>query len=79
MNVVLYTRQGCHLCDDALQILGPLQARYGFDLRAVDIDADAELVCLHGERVPVLVVDGVERCWGRINRVLAERAVRAKQ
>ena len=79
VQVVMYTRQGCHLCEDAWKILEDLRSRYALELEAVDIDGDPELVRLHGERVPVIVVEGKERCWGRVNRVLLERTLRAKR
>jgi len=78
IRVVMYTRQGCHLCEDAWQMLQEHQARYRLELEAVDIDADAELVRRYGERVSVVVVNGTERFWGRLNRVLLERLLRAE-
>ena len=76
-RVVMYTRNGCHLCDDAWKILQELRHRHGFQLKAVDVDGDTELVRQYGEHVPVVVVDGKERLWGRINRVLLERMLRS--
>ncbi len=43
------TRQGCHLCDDALALLN------GVRLDIIDIDLDPDLLLLYDERVPVLV------------------------
>ena len=68
-ETILYTRQGCHLCDDAREIL----ARHGLSPRAVDIDADPELIEKYTECVPVVVIDGRERFRGRINEVLLQR------
>jgi glutaredoxin len=69
----MYTRHGCHLCDDAWRLLIELRARYQFELESMDIDGDPELARLYGEKVPVLVINGQERLWGRVNRVLLER------
>jgi glutaredoxin len=77
VRVVMYTREGCHLCDDALRMLEALRKCYDVELETVDVDSAPELVQLHGERVPVIVVNGKERFWGRINRVLLERQLRA--
>ena len=71
--VLMYTRQGCHLCEDAWRLLVELRGRYDLELESIDVDGDAELARLYGDRVPVLVIDGIERLWGRINRVLLER------
>jgi glutaredoxin len=76
-HVVLFTRQGCRLCEDAWEILESLRPRYAFTLEAVDVDGDASLAATHGERVPVIAVNGVIRLWGRISAALLERALRA--
>jgi glutaredoxin len=72
-HVVMYTRQGCHLCEQAWQQLEQAQQRHGFALRQVDIDADPELVRAYGECVPVVTIDGKVRFRGMVNRVLLER------
>ena len=66
---ILYTRQGCHLCDDAREVL----ERHGLTPRAVDIDADPDLVAKYTDCVPVVVIDGRERFRGRVNEVLLRR------
>ena len=77
MVLVLYTRQGCHLCEDAWELLEEARRRYGFALRQVDIDDDPELVREHGECVPVVAVNGRVRFRGVVNRVLLKRLLEA--
>lgn len=72
-DVVMYTRQGCHLCEEAWQQLEQARQRYGFALRQVDVDGDSQLVRDFGECVPVVMIDDKVRFRGRINRVLLER------
>jgi glutaredoxin len=55
-RVTLYGRPGCHLCDDAQAVLD----RVGEPYDAVDIESDDELLKRYLERIPVVVVDGVE-------------------
>jgi len=62
-QLTVYIRQGCHLCTDMTQALERLRPELGFDITAVDIDADPELVRLYNTRVPVLVAGGVEICY----------------
>ena len=58
-SVVLYSRPGCHLCDEAREaILALLQGRDDVDLREVDIDGDERLLAAYLERIPVVEVDG---------------------
>ena len=59
-RVTLYTRAGCHLCEEAERVLRQEQAGGGFRLELVDIDRDPELARRYGVRVPVVAVDGEE-------------------
>lgn len=68
-EVLLYTRQGCHLCDDAKALL----ERHGLRPREVDIDQDPELRQRYNECVPVVVIDGRERFRGRVSELLLKR------
>jgi hypothetical protein len=57
--VTLYTRPGCHLCDEARQaILGLRDELPPFELREVNIDQDEGLLASYLERIPVVAVDG---------------------
>ena len=71
MEVVLITRQGCHLCDDAL---GALRA-VGVDPELRDVDADEELFGLYDWRVPVVMVDGRVVAEGRIDKEALRKAL----
>jgi glutaredoxin len=64
MAVVLVTRKGCHLCDDAHRLLREL----GVDAALADVDADERLFQSYDWRVPVVLVDGVPVAEGRITR-----------
>ncbi len=72
MKVVLVTRQGCHLCDEALSLLRDL----GYHPQLADVDADDELHRLYDFRVPVVLLDGAVVGEGKINRGLLETALK---
>jgi glutaredoxin len=76
--ILIYTRQGCHLCEEARRELERQQARYRYTLETQDVDTDPALVAAHGEWVPVVLVNGKVRFRGRINPVLLERLLRAE-
>jgi glutaredoxin len=57
-DVVVYSRQGCHLCDIVKETLAQVQGQADFQWREVDIDADAELQQKYNEEVPVVFIDG---------------------
>lgn len=75
IQVVLYTRQGCHLCDDVRAVL----EAHGLAPHAIDIDCDAASLAKYDTCVPVVVMDGVERFRGRVNEVLLRRLLSARQ
>ncbi len=56
LNVTLFTRTGCKLCDEVKADLQDLQAQYPHRLAEVDIDADASLVAAYGQIIPVVEV-----------------------
>jgi thiol-disulfide isomerase/thioredoxin len=60
--LTLYTRVGCHLCDEMMQQLEWFQQQYDFSLTVVDIDADSYLKQCYGKRVPVLAAGDREIC-----------------
>jgi glutaredoxin len=57
-KVTLYTRQGCHLCDEAKRVIDSARRRGVFDYEEFDIDSDPELRQLYNEEVPVIAIDG---------------------
>src|SRR5260370_3433396 len=78
LHVVMFTRQGCHLCDTAWQLLLTRHRIYGFRLEMVDVDNDAELAARYGLEVPVVTVDGHVRFRGGVDEVLLDRLLRVQ-
>ena len=60
-EVVVYSRPGCHLCEDALAIVERVRAERPFRLTVIDIESDDGLLSRYLERIPVISVDGSER------------------
>jgi len=71
-TAILYTRAGCHLCDDALAML----TRYGLRPEVIDIDGDGELAAQYGQCVPVVLIDGRLRFRGHVDERLLRRLLR---
>jgi glutaredoxin len=58
-TVVLYSRPGCHLCDEARAgILALREQGLRFELREIDIESDDQLLSRYLERIPVVQLDG---------------------
>jgi glutaredoxin len=53
-DLTLYSRPGCHLCDEMKKQIAPLVKRFGVNLREVNIDGDPILQARYNEEVPVL-------------------------
>ena len=70
---MLITRQGCHLCDQALTALRAL----GVEPELRDVDADEELFALYDWRVPVVLLDGRLVAEGRIDQAALRKALPA--
>jgi glutaredoxin len=74
-QVVLYSRPGCHLCEEALEALVALREDgYSFELLEVDIESEDSLLRRMLERIPVVEVDGEQVS----DLVLDRAAVRAR-
>ena len=58
-EVVVYSRPGCHLCEEAMAAIVALHADgYRFELREIDIESDETLLRRMLERIPVVELDG---------------------
>ncbi len=66
VEVVLYGRAGCHLCEQARDALRRLGREVAFELVERDVDTDPALAERYGDRVPVVTVAGRETSEGRI-------------
>ena len=73
-QVVLYTREGCCLCDTAREVLERVRSRHEFALEEVDIETDDALLRAYLERIPVVTIDGQESFELSVNeRALEQR------
>jgi glutaredoxin len=78
-QVVIYGRDGCCLCERALELLERVRATHPFELKQRDIERDEELLAAYLERIPVVTIDGVEAFElvvdeGELTRLVDERA-----
>ena len=59
-TVTLYSRPGCHLCEQAKQALERVRAQAPFTVDEVNIETDEALHARYLERIPVVAIDGEE-------------------
>ncbi|HZO74796.1 MAG TPA: glutaredoxin family protein [Ktedonobacteraceae bacterium] len=65
-QVKFYTKAGCHLCEDARDMLDDIAAQTPFDLTEIDIRSDLAIFELYRYRIPVIIVDETIVIEGRI-------------
>jgi glutaredoxin len=75
-RVTLYSRAGCHLCDDARAVIEHVCAELGESYDEVDIDSDPDLQRRFGEEIPVTFVDGRQHDFWRVDPVRLRTALR---
>jgi glutaredoxin len=74
-RVVVLTRQGCHLCDEAIAQVAAVCAETGEVYAVLDIDSDPELQRRYTEQVPVTFVDGAQHDFWRVDPVRLKAAL----
>jgi glutaredoxin len=74
-QVTLVTRTGCHLCEEAERLLRRLSGELGFAYREVDVDASPVLQDEFSDRVPVILLDGKEHGYWRVEEPRFRKAV----
>lgn len=74
-RVTLVTRAGCHLCEDAETALRRLTAELGFAYDEVDVDSSGDLRAEYSDRVPVVLLDGAEHGYWRVEEPRLRRAL----
>ena len=66
-RVVLVGRQGCHLCDEARDVVRRVTQETGTSFSEVDVDADDGLRRAYSDQVPVVLVDGQQHDFWRVD------------
>jgi len=66
-KVTIYGKKECCLCDQALEVLEKVKAIQPFDLEKIDIADNPALLAEFGQKIPVIVVDGVQAFLYRVH------------
>lgn len=67
--VTVFSRHGCHLCEDAVNTLEELAPELSFEIEVKFIDGVVELEKLYGEQVPVIHIDGDHHDFWKVDPV----------
>ena len=68
-KITIYSRIGCHLCDDAFNTLESMREELNIEIDVIDIDQNAELVKLYSDQVPVIHIDGMHHDFYKVDPV----------
>ena len=75
VQLCLYTRRGCHLCEDMEQAVSELATELNFETNIIPIDNNAELEQDYGHRVPVLMIGSTMICEYFLDKTALIQAV----
>lgn len=65
--IVLLSRPGCHLCDDARTVISRVAADLGMSWEERDITASPDDLVRYSEMIPVTLIDGVQHDFWRVS------------
>jgi glutaredoxin len=74
-RVILYTRPGCHLCQEARQEMLAAGCADRYELEEVNIDDDPALIERYGQLIPVITINGVQVFKYRLTAAEFKKAV----
>jgi glutaredoxin len=74
-RVLVLTRAGCHLCDQAIEVVAKVCAETGEAYATRDVDEDPDLRQAYTDQVPVTFVDGAQHDFWRVDPVRLRAAL----
>ena len=76
IQIDIYSRPTCHLCDEAKAVLERVRQRYAFALRVINIEEDAALEAAYGTQIPVVLINGNMAFKYHVNEAELERKMK---
>jgi glutaredoxin len=78
-HVIIYTRPGCHLCDEAKQAIESAHCADEYTLEEINIESDPALLSIYGHDIPVITINGTEAFRHRLTpQAFREKLLRSK-
>jgi glutaredoxin len=77
--LTLYSRPGCHLCDEMKATIDRVAESIPLELTVVDISGDSELEAAYGLEIPVLMIEGKKAAKYRISAAELTRILSARK
>ena len=67
IEVTVYSRSNCHLCEVALEVISEIRKEFEFTISKILIDGNAELEEKYGEQVPVILINNQPHDFFRVD------------
>ncbi|MGD6817189.1 glutaredoxin family protein [Metabacillus sp. 84] len=68
IDLILYSKKGCHLCEEAAALLNEMKNEWDLSFTVIDIGSDDGLTEKYGLMIPVIEYSGIELAYGRIKK-----------
>jgi glutaredoxin len=79
LRLTIYSKPGCHLCDEMKAVVHRVLVESDYLLEEIDITTDAELQARYGAEIPVLMIDGRKIAKYRIAEAELRKAIGARR
>jgi glutaredoxin len=74
--IEMYSRPGCHLCDDAKAVIERVRRRFPSAFRVINIEDDPELEAAYGTEIPVILINGQKAFKYHVDEIELEKKVK---
>jgi len=76
IRIEIYSRPGCHLCDQARAVIEEFRGIYPMSIRTISVETSVDLENRYGTDIPVVILNGEEAFRHRVDRGLLERKLK---
>jgi glutaredoxin len=76
IRIEIYSRPGCHLCDEAKSVIESVQDRHRLEVHVINIEDDPELEARYGTEIPVVFINGRKSFKYRVDSHELERRLK---
>ena len=76
IHVEVYSRPGCHLCDEAKEVIERVRLRFPFALRIINVETEPELEQAYGGQIPVVFINGNKAFKYHVDEAELEKKVK---
>ena len=76
IRVEMYSRPGCHLCDEAKEVVERVRQKFPFSFRIINVEDDSRLESEYGSEIPVILINGIKAFKYHVDQSQLEKKVK---